>query len=353
MLFFNTSPRRGFTLIELLVVIAIIGVLVGLLLPAVQQARESARRATCINNMKQIATGLHNYADTAAWDSDNHFPAAAELKNNGDDLSAMNTVSYPAWTFFVKILPRVEEQQLYDDMEALGTNGFNAPYPAANAIHGASGVGGGSEVSTFVCPSWTPDVVDINGNSYQAASGGQTSRRGTSTYRANVGRNYYDQICVGESRFNLSWIQSSLGGLTMCALSATPTAPGATVPNPQPVRAAEVAFSKFTDGMSNTFLLVENARGSNWWRNGHRAHSWVNETWWNAGTYTPGMVSPGAHESSKTWLRNQLTASSAHQNLFIAAFADGSVKSIGYEISSSVYRNLATRAGGEADTGSF
>ena len=353
MLFFNTSPRRGFTLIELLVVIAIIGVLVGLLLPAVQQARESARRATCINNMKQIATGLHNYADTAAWDNDNHFPAVAELKNNGDNLSAMNTVSYPAWTFFVKILPSVEEQQLYDAMESLGTNGFNAPYPPASAIHWGSGVGGGSEVSTFVCPSWNPDVVDINGNSYQAASGGQTSRRGTSTYRANVGRNYYEQICVGDSRFNLSWIQSSLGGLTMCALSATPTAPGATVPNPQPVRAAEVAFSKFTDGMSNTFLLVENARGSQWWRNDHQAHSWVNETWWNAGTYTPGMVSPGAHESSKTWLRNQLTASSAHQNLFIAAFADGSVKSIGYEISSSVYRNLATRAGGEADTGSF
>ena len=76
--------RRGFTLIELLVVIAIIAVLIALLLPAVQSAREAARRTQCVNNLKQLGLALHNYHS-----SNNVFPMGVSLNNDGSVTAAM------------------------------------------------------------------------------------------------------------------------------------------------------------------------------------------------------------------------------------------------------------------------
>src|SRR5512134_1942205 len=98
----GTSNRRGFTLVELLVVIAIIGILIALLLPAVQAARESARRTQCNNNLKQIALGMHNYADTYGGT----FP--------------VGEYSCCWGTWLVGLLPYVEQKTLYDQYKFFG-----------------------------------------------------------------------------------------------------------------------------------------------------------------------------------------------------------------------------------------
>lgn len=108
--------RRGFTLVELLVVIAIIGTLVGLLLPAVQAARESARRSSCSNNMKQLALGVLNYSDAMK-----KLPPA--YGNTDFYRTATNLWTRMGW--ITAVLPYAEEQSLFNDVIAWHKNNKN------------------------------------------------------------------------------------------------------------------------------------------------------------------------------------------------------------------------------------
>lgn len=132
--------RRGFTLIELLVVIAIIAVLIALLLPAVQQAREAARRTQCRNNLKQIGLALHNYHDTALC-----FPAAYLVNPNTDAVMGTpnaNGDNGPGWTALFAILPQIEQANLY--------NAFNKNGPSWDSSNATYAL---TPLSAYRCPS--------------------------------------------------------------------------------------------------------------------------------------------------------------------------------------------------------
>ena len=104
--------RRGFTLVELLVVIAIIGILVALLLPAVQSAREAARRAQCSNNLKQMGLAMHNHHDTYK-----ELPGAFWYKGADVGWSWKS-----AWSWNAQIMPFMEQSALYDQLDAANTH---------------------------------------------------------------------------------------------------------------------------------------------------------------------------------------------------------------------------------------
>src|SRR5262249_12880249 len=136
---------RGFTLIELLVVIAIIAVLIALLLPAVQSAREAARRATCVNNLKQIGLALHNYHDQMNTFQPGYVssinPTVVDPCNfdqemqNGVDLGT-------GWAWGSMILPQLEQQPLY--------NSINSSLSVAYSANDTVSL---TPVSIYLCPS--------------------------------------------------------------------------------------------------------------------------------------------------------------------------------------------------------
>jgi prepilin-type N-terminal cleavage/methylation domain-containing protein len=161
------GPRRaGFTLVELLVVIAIIGILVALLLPAVQSAREAARRMQCQNNLKQLGLALHNYHDTNMT-----FPASSIWNSTGDTQTKNNVNLRQNWV--IAILPFCEQQNLYNQFTL--TN----PIP-----HASNALPRSTELAFMMCPS-----DGFARKKFSGTAGNDTSNLGPNWARGCYGAN--------------------------------------------------------------------------------------------------------------------------------------------------------------------
>ena len=168
--------RRGFTLVELLVVIAIIGILIALLLPAVQAAREAARRSQCTNNLKQIGVSLHNYHD-----SFKSLPPGHLEKYVGTSLSSTS------WGWTGLILPFMEQQTTFDVVN-VGQPSFYGAFGSPAAVSAMQ-----QPIGTLKCPS---DLQTVTNSARQRIINSVTMLIATANY---VGNNSSDTLILADN----------------------------------------------------------------------------------------------------------------------------------------------------------
>ncbi|MFV1968789.1 MAG: DUF1559 domain-containing protein [Pirellulaceae bacterium] len=234
------SGRRGFTLVELLVVIAIIGILVSLLLPAVQAAREAARRMSCSNNMKQLALSLHNYHDT-------HKAFPYSVSSSGS-ITAGNAVAPPGGVLnhrgWLLVLPFIEQQNLQDQANLLLATG--AYDRGGRGIRGglAPGVAGNANdlvvsqaIPAFLCPS------DPNPKNFRSANDSNYSISPGTTTQLGAFTNY-DFSVRRTASWARNWLDEPMQDRRMFGNDATSS------------------FADITDGTSNVVALCETLRAT-------------------------------------------------------------------------------------------
>ena len=307
-----SKNRGGFTLVELLVVIAIIGTLVGLLLPAVQQAREAARRSSCSNQMRQLALACHNFASI----SKEYLPAA------GDRMSS-TALSANSFSWIVKILPQMEEVNLYNAISSATTRLNTDRSTGGVTSASVSGV----RLATLVCPSF--------------AGQNTINNMAVTNYKATAG--------VGYSTTNTP---DNLGAMGLPVFANTSILSGL---------GNTIGQISNADGTSKTFLLAETAdqgtlggssdSSASWTRG---ASAWVSAVN-GAGSGTPvtgtscmNIANYAGHGTGTTATFGP--ASNHMGGIVLHAFADGHVSAITSDGlgAGGTYTAFWTRSGSEA-----
>tara|TARA_B100000029_G_scaffold149619_1_gene144886 strand:- start:507 stop:1550 length:1044 start_codon:yes stop_codon:yes gene_type:complete len=325
--------KPGFTLIELLVVIAIIAILVALLLPAVQQAREAARRAQCKNNLKQIGLALANYQETFKYFPMSFCADAQFTSNTGGG----------EWSVQARILPFLEQENLKDLID------FNQSYGGQLQvkIH---------RIDTYMCPSETNDTTRIGSNGNAKYYPVNYVFNGGSWQVYDPARNFGgDGAFYPNSRLKpRDFVDGT--STTLCFSEAKTFTPylrdgGSAGPQP-PTDPTTIA------GLGGSFKTNS---GHTEWVDGR-----VHQTGFTT-TFTPNTIVPYTSQgrdwdidytscredkSCGTFVRAAVTARSFHADSVNALFMDGHVRMISKSINLPIYRALGTRFGNDR-TGEF
>jgi prepilin-type N-terminal cleavage/methylation domain-containing protein len=342
----RAACAKGFTLIELLVVIAIIGILIALLLPAVQAARESARRAQCSNNLKQIGIALHNYHDALK----KFPPSTMQATPQTDGIENGTLGEFYAFGSLALLMPYMEGNSLYNTMDfryavyvpgGTGTNGFNiSPVntPAAATL-----------VPFYLCPS---DMYKSVSSDYGVTNLGPVNYAACIGSGLNFGSPFntdgpfYAQSSITSA--SLLDGLSNTAAFSECLLGTGPeNAMGAMPGNDvQSIYAFIPGLISDSGCASATTWNVDNNKGFLWLVGELRCTAYnhyytPNQVIWDCIGFDPnnGYATTGWHG-----------ARSRHPNGVNLTISDGSVRFVSSEIDFYIWRAMATRAGRESLT---